>query len=60
MRRGEYTEVSATLDTESASAKLQVGEQVITADLSQGQRFPLEIELSDMSPLTKVWVDYSP
>ena len=44
MRRGEYIGVSAILDSDSNSAKLQVGDHVVTNEQqnnSQGQLFPL-------------------
>ena len=44
MRRGQYIGVSAILDMDSNSSKLQVGDQVVTNEQqnnSQGHLFPL-------------------
>ena len=44
-------------------AKLSVGKHVVTAKQRSGSNdsyFPLAIALSDLSPLTKMWVDYEP
>ena len=60
LRKGEYILVSVVLNTHTKFAKLAVGKHVVTAkQQSSGVRiFPLVVALSDLSPLTKVWVDY--
>ena len=62
MRRGEYTEVSVVLNTQTKFAKLAVGKQVTTAkQRNSGEKiFPLVVAVSGKAPLVKVQVDYEP
>ena len=56
MRRGEYTEVSVVLNTQTKFAKLAVGKQVTTAkQRNSGEKiFPLVVAVSGKAPITKV------
>ena len=62
LRKGQYIGVSVVLNMHTKFAKLQVGKHVVSAKLrhSQDPVFPLAIALINLSPLTKVWVDYLP
>ena len=59
---GEYIGVSAVLNTHTKFGKLTVGKHVVSAKQrhSKDSIFPLVVALSDLSPITKVQVDYEP
>ena len=55
--------MSVLLNMFTKFAKFSVGKHVVTAKQRDGSNdpyFPLAIGLSDLSPLTKMWVDYEP
>ena len=61
LRMGEYISVSAVFNTHTKFGKLTVGKHLVSAKQHQGSGnsiFPLIIALNDLSPITKVWVDY--
>ena len=60
--KGKYIGVSVVLNTLTKFGKLAVGKHVVTAKQhNTGDLiFPLVVAVSDLSPLTKVWVDYLP
>ena len=63
LRKGEYISVSAVFNTHTKFGKLAVGKHVASTKLQHGSGnsiFPLVIALNDLSPITKVWVDYEP
>ena len=59
---GEYIGVSAVLNTHTKFGKLTVGKHMVSAKQrnSGDSIFPLVVALSDLSPITKVQVDYEP
>ena len=60
--KGQYIGVTVVLNMHTKFAKLQVGKHVVSAKQrhSQDPVFPLTIALINLSPLTKVWVDFEP
>ena len=60
--KGKYVGVSVVFNTLTKFGKLAVGKHVVTANQhNTGDLiFPLVVAISNLSPLTKVWVDYLP
>ena len=60
---GEYISISVQMNTLTKFSKLQVGKYVVTAKERKGSNekmFPLIITCGDLTPLTKVVVNYEP
>ena len=61
LRKGEYIGVTVVLNMHTKFAKLSVGKNIVTAKQrhnSQEPLLPLLITLSDLSPISKVWVNF--
>ena len=61
MRKGEYISVAAILNIHTKFAKLSVGKNIVTTKQrhnSQEPLLPLLITLSDLPPISKVWVNF--
>ena len=60
--KGTFINVSVVFDTLSKYARLIVGKYFVSAKQrsSNDPLFPLAVALSDLYPLSKVWVNYKP